>query len=73
METMTNTSVYVDGNTVIPCAAFAAATLEVRGAAARELSVATTPVRAWDDATRGMKGAFAPAHTQGSHTWSPPL
>ena len=56
------------------CAVSAAATLEVRGAATREATVAATAIRAWDDATRGMKPAgFAPAHTQGSLAWSPPL
>ncbi|GAB4011820.1 hypothetical protein [Nocardioides ultimimeridianus] len=73
METMTNISAYADGIAVVPCAASAIATLEVRGAAARELTGAVTANR-WFDATRGMKrDGFAPAHTQGSPAWSPPL
>ena len=73
METTINTSVY-GGITVLPCAASAAATLEVRGAAVREASVARAAIRTWDDATTGMKRAgFAPNHAQGSPAWSPPL
>lgn len=74
METMTNISAYADGIAVVPCAASAVATLEVRGAAVREVTGAATANRTWIDATRGMKRTgFAPAHTQGSPAWSPPL
>lgn len=62
METTINTSVYAGDFAVLPCAASAT-------------SYAVAAVRTWnDDATRGMKrDGFAPAHTQGSPTWSPPL
>lgn len=74
METTMNTNAYIGGIAVLPCAASAAATLEVRGAAAREASVRIAATRSWDDATSGMKRtAFAPTHPQGSPAWSPPL
>ena len=73
METIMNTSVHADGIAVVPCAISAVATLEVRGAAARDLTGAVTANR-WFDATRGAKRTgFAPAPTQGSPAWSPPL
>ncbi|MCL2540961.1 MAG: hypothetical protein FWE71_00705 [Nocardioidaceae bacterium] len=67
---MTSTSVH-GGITVLPCAA--SATLVVRPAAARELSVARVAIGTWD-ATTGMKrAAFARNHVEGSLAWSPSL
>lgn len=74
MKNIDITRVYA-GTSVLPCAASVATTLEVRGAAAREVSaLATRATGTWDDAINGMKRAgFAPTHTQGSPAWSPPL
>jgi hypothetical protein len=56
METTKNITV-ANGYAVIPCAASAAATLEVRGAAVRGMK----------------RDRFATTHDQGSPAWSPPL
>jgi len=74
METMINARAY-RGIAVLPhAAACAAATLEVRGAAARGLFASAAAIRTWDDATTGMKRtAFVPTHVNGSTAWSPPL
>ncbi|WP_460852974.1 hypothetical protein [Nocardioides montaniterrae] len=66
---------YVNGGiAVLPCAASAAATLEVRVGAVREVPAAAVAARPWAVAFTGMKrAAIATAHTQGSLAWSPPL
>jgi hypothetical protein len=75
MENPIYTNVYVDGIAGLSCATSASATLEVRGAAVRDLSaIAAVATRDWAATTTGMKRAgFAPTHAQGSLSWSPPL